>query len=131
MVDGKENFTTDDAKDTFPSLCFFAARLVYYINVNCMYNLQKTIINPFECKCDDYSGCRFPNDLRDYCDVCYLNNKHNPFDNEKVYRIKDLINKNIKLVNDFKKYNVDIETGDYTFATFNRQEMYSFWNSVF
>ena len=35
MEDGKEDSTTDD----FPSLIFFSARLLYYINLNCMYNL--------------------------------------------------------------------------------------------
>ena len=43
MEDGKENSTID----TFPSLPFLSTRLVYYINLNCMYNLQKAIINPF------------------------------------------------------------------------------------
>ena len=43
MEDGKEDSTID----TFPSLSFLSARLLYYINLNCMYNLQKAIINPF------------------------------------------------------------------------------------
>ena len=115
MEDGKENSTID----TFPSLPFLSTRLVYYINLNCMYNLQKAIINPFLCNCGDYSGCRKPNDVRDYCDICSLNIKHNPFENEKRYRIKHLIEKHIEMVNDFNKYNVNIENGDYTFRTFN------------
>ena len=127
MEDGKEDSTID----TFPSLSFLSARLLYYINLNCMYNLQKAIINPFLCRCDDYSGCRKPNDVRDYCDVCSLNIKHNSSENEKKYRIKHLIEKHIEMVNDFNKYNVNIENGDYTFTTFNRLSQFSFYESVF
>ena len=86
MEDGKEDFTID-----FPSLSFLSARVVYYINVNCMYNLQKAVIDPFLCSCDKYSGCRKPNDVRDYCNICSLNIKHDPYENEKKYKIKHLI----------------------------------------
>ena len=133
MAGGKENFfTKEEEEDTFPSLTFLAARLVYYINlICCMYNIRKAIINPFQCKCDDYCGCCLPNGIRDYCDVCFLFTKHNPSDNEHVFKIKDIIRKNIELVNDMKKYNIDIDTYDYQFVTFNRLEIYSFWFSVF
>ena len=82
MEDGKGDFTID-----FPSLCFLNARVVYYINVNCMYNLQKAVIDPFLCSCDKYSGCRKPNDVRDYCDICSLNIKHDPYENEKIIKL--------------------------------------------
>ena len=133
MEDGKGNvFTNEKKKDKdFPSLIFLAARLVYYINLNCMYNIRKAIINPFQCKCDDYSGCCFANGVREYCDVCYLNKKHDPENFENVFKIRDIINKNIELINDMKKYDIQIDTGDYTFVTFNRLEMFSFWSSVF
>ena len=132
MEGGNEDFFTKDAKkDSFPSLTYLAARLVYYINLNCMYNIRKAILNPFQCKCNDYSGCPLPNGVKDYCDVCYLFNKHNAEDNEGVFNIRDIINKNIELANDLKKCKVEIDTTDYTFVTFNRLEMYSFYKSVF
>ena len=102
-------------------MTFLSARLLYYINLNCMYNLQKAIINPFLCSCDDYSGCKKPNGVRDYCDICSLNIKHNPFENEK----------HIEMVNDFNNYNVNIENDDYTFRTFNRLSEFSFYKAVF
>ena len=48
-----------DQKKKFPLLTFLAARLVYYINVNFMYNLRKIQINPFSCLCYQYSGFPF------------------------------------------------------------------------
>ena len=83
MEDGKEDSTTDN----FPSLCFLSARVLYYINVNCMYNLQKAVINPFLCSCDKYSGYRKPNDIRDYCNICSLNIKHDPYENKKNIKL--------------------------------------------
>ena len=121
MADGREDFIIDDDnKRTFPSLSFFTARLIYYINVNCMYNIRKAQINPFCCRCDDYSGCPLSNGIRDYCDVCSLFCKHDVEDYEKDFCIKNLINKNIELMNDFKKYNVDIDNSDYQFK-FNKE----------
>ena len=131
MGGGKEDFFTDDDNTkTFPSLSFFAARLVCYINVNCMYNIRKAQINPFYCNCDDYSGCPFPNGIRDYCEYCFLYSKHDVEDNEKAFNIKHLINKNIELMNDFKKYNVEIDNLDYHFKFRNGSEV-SFKEIVF
>ena len=50
MEGGKEDSTTDN----FPSLVFLSARLVYYINLNCMYNLEKTVVDTYYCKCLEY-----------------------------------------------------------------------------
>ena len=96
-----------------------------------MYNLQKAVIDPFLCLCDKYSGCRKPNDVRDYCDICSLNIKHDPYENEKKYKIKHLIEKQIEMVDDFKKYNINIQIYDYVFKTFNRSSEFSFYESVF
>ena len=126
MEDGKEDSTTDN----FPSLCFLSALVLYYINVNCMYNLQKAVINPFLCSCNKYSGCRKPN-VRDYCDICSLNIKHDPYENEKKYKIKHLIEKHIEMVDDFKKYNINIQNYDYVSKTFNRSSEFSFYEKVF
>ena len=126
MEDGKEDSTID-----FPSLCFLSARVIYYINVNSMYNLQKAVIDPFLCSCDKYSGCRKPNDVRDYCDICSLNIKHDPYENKKKHKIEHLIQKHIEMVNDFKKYNVNIKNDDYTFKAFNPLSEFSFCESAF
>ena len=96
-----------------------------------MYNIQKAVINPFLCLCDKYSGCRKPNDVRDYCDICSLNIKHDPYENEKKYKIKHLIQKHIEMVDDFKKYNINIQNYDYICQTFNRFSEFSFYESVF
>ena len=110
MEDGQEDSTIDN----FPSLTFLSARLVYYLNLNCMYNLERTVVDTYYCECSKFSGCRKINGIMDYCDICSLSIKHCPYDNEKNYRIKHLIEKYISLINDFKKYNVDIYVGDYT-----------------
>ena len=128
MEDGKEDSTTDN----FPSLVFLSARLVYYINLNCMYDLEKTVVDTYYCECLKYSGCRKINGVMDYCDICSLNIKHNPYDNEKKCRVKDLINKHIELVDDFKKYNVNIYVGDYINKTNTPVfSIWSFYESVF
>ena len=122
MEGGKEDSTTNN----FPSLVFLSARLVYYINLNCMYNLEKTVVDTYYCKCLEYSGCRKPNGVMDYCDICSLAIKHCPYDNEKNYRVKDLINKHIELVDDFKKYKPVIYVGDYESKTF--EPVFSIWS---
>ena len=104
-----------DQKKKFPSLTFLAARLVYYINVNFMYNLRKIQINPFSCLCYQYSGCPLPNSVKDYCNICSLFTKHNVEDNEKNFSIRHLIKKNIELVEDLKKYYINIDNSDYDF----------------
>ena len=131
MGGGKGDFFTKEGKDNFPSLTFLAARLVYYINLNCMYNIRKSVLNPFECNCLFYSGCTLPNGAKNYCELCMLNLKHDPADNERVFSVRELIKKIIEMVNDIKQTNVNIDNSDYTFVTFNRLEQYSFWNSIF
>ena len=133
MGDGREDFFIRynvEKKKTFPSLTFLAARVVYYINVNCMYNIRKAQINPFYCLCDDYSGCPLPNGLRNYCNVCYLFLEHDVEDKEKAYSVKHLINKNIDLVADFDKCNVQIDNTDYQFKFRNGYDV-SFYSIVF
>ena len=133
MANGREVFFikyNNEKKKTFPSLTFLAARFVYYLNVNCMYNIRKAQINPFYCLCDDYSGCPFPNGLRNYCDVCYLFSKHDVEDNEKAFSNKHLIDKNIELMADFKKFNVQIDNNDYIFKFRNGNDV-SFYEIIF
>ena len=133
MGDRREDYFikyNDKKKKTFPSLTFFAACLVYYINVNCMYNIRKAQINPFYCLCDDYSGCPFSNGLRNYYNICYLFSQHDVEDNEKAFSIKHLIDKNIELMADFKKFNVQIDNNDYVFKFRNGNDV-SFCDIVF
>ena len=95
-----------------------------------MYNIRKAQINPFYCLCDEYSGCPFPNGLRNYCNVCYLFSKHDFADNEKAFSVKHLINKNIELMDDFKKFNVEINNNDYVFKFRDVYDV-SFYDIVF
>ena len=122
----KEDSTTDN----FPSLLFLSARFVYYLNLNCMYNLEKTVIDNYDCQCHHFSGCRKMNGIRDYCDLCSLLVKNSPYENEKNYKIKHLIKKHLDLINDFKKYkHVKINTGDYYCK--NKNSEWSFYSYVF
>ena len=94
-----------------------------------MYKLREEQINPMSCLCDQYSGCPFPNGVRDYCNVCFLFTKHNPEDNEKNFSIKHLIEKNIELVKDLQNYYIDIDNNDYEFKLNNKSV--SFYSVVF
>ena len=121
-----------EKKEKVPSLKFYAARLVYYINVNLMFNLHKAAISYYNCNCRKFSGCRKPNKIMDYCDYCSLAVKHNPYDYEKDYKIKNIIDKHIEMVKDFKKYNIDITNEDYTSKTWSPYFYeFSFYKSVF
>ena len=123
FVGGKEDSTTD----TFPSLVYLSARLVYYINLNCMYNLEKTVVDNYNCNCHKYSGCRKINGIRDFCDLCSLSIKHCPYDSEKNFKIE----KHLPLVDDFKKHNVEIIVEDYCSKCFDKQLEWFFYSSVF
>ena len=130
MDAGNENFTTKEKK--FSSLLYLSALLVYYNNLNTMYNMEKTVVDTYYCCCFKYSGCKKINGVMHYCDLCQLNIKHNPYENEKDYKVKNLINKNIELTKDFKKYNVNIYTGDYISKSWNPVfSEWSFYDSVF
>ena len=130
MDDGKEVFFAKEEK--FQSLMYSSAHMVYYINLNTMYNLNKTVVDNYYCCCLKYSGCKKINGVMDYCDLCQLNIKHNPYDYQNDFKVRNLINKNIELTKDFKKYDVDIYTGDYTFKTWGPFfDEYSFYDSVF
>ena len=126
----------DSSINNFPSLMFLSSRMVYYINLNCIYNLEKTVIDCWECDCDQFSGCRKANGLRDYCDLCSLSMKYFSFEEEKKYKIKHLIEKHISLVDDFNKNShLNIRTGDHTEKSINfedgTQYEWSFYNYVF
>ena len=120
----------------FPSLIYLSARMVYYINVNCIFNLERTVIDCWECDCDQFSGCRKPNGIRDYCDLCSLSMRHFSYLEENNYEVKHLINKPISLINDFKENSqVTIRTGDYIEKSINfndeTQSEWSFYHYVF
>ena len=130
MDDGKEDFFTSEEK--FQSLICLSVRVVYYINMSTMCNLNKTVVDNYYCHCLEYSGCKKINGVMDYCDMCQLNVKHNPYHYQNDFKVKNIINKNIELTKDFKKNNVDIYTGDYTFKTWRPFfSEYSFFDSVF
>ena len=50
-------------KEEVPSLKFYAARMVYYINLNIMYNLHKESLISYYYRCYEYSGCVNENGL--------------------------------------------------------------------
>ena len=136
-----DNFKSDAGKDNssiknLPSLVFLSARLLYYVNVNCIYNLERTVIDCWECDCDKFSGCRKANDIRDYCDLCSLSIRHFSYTEGKKYEVKHLMKKHISLVSDFRENShVNIRIGDYTEKSINfndgTQYEWSFYNYVF
>ena len=135
---GREDFfTKHNTKDNnFPSLVFLSSRMVYYLNLNCIYNLERTVIDCWTCDCDKFFGCKKANGIRDYCDLCSLSVKHFSYVEEKKYKVRHLIKKHIVLVNDFKENShVNIRVGDHTEKSidFNKgtQYVWSFYNYVF
>ena len=122
----------EEEEEKFPSLKFFAARMIYYLNLNIMYNLHKESLVYFYCECYKYSGCEHKNGLKNYCIRCSMEIKHNPFDYEKNYRIKNLIDKHIELINDFNEHNIDITNHDYVIKLFGPHfNELSFYDTVF
>ena len=133
MVAGKENSTIDK----FPSLTFFCARLVYYINLNVLYNLEKEVANGWLCEFNRFSGCEKINGVRDYCDICSLSVKYSSIDEERNLSVKNLIKKSISLIKDFKKYphieilNVNIRNKNIDFNKNGTFSEWSFYSYVF
>ena len=66
-------FPKKEEKKDFPSLLLLSARLVFYMNINTIYNIEKTV-NHCCCNCHLYSGCRLENGAKDYCHLCVINN---------------------------------------------------------
>ena len=136
MANLNVKFFTEDSdeeeEERVPSLKYYCARLIYYINLNIMYNLHKGSTSTYNCECRKFSGCRKKNKLMDYCDYCSLAAKHNPFDYDKDFKIKNLINEHIELIEDFKKYKIDITNEDYTTKMWSPYfYMFWFYRSVF
>ena len=122
----------EEKEERVPSLKFYCARLVYYINLNIMYNLHKAVVGNYNCNCWKFSGCAKESGFLDYCNYCSLAIKHNPFDHDKDFKIKNLINKHIELIEDLKKYKIDIENDDYTTKMWSPYfYIFSFYRSVF
>ena len=114
MADLNEDFFIEvEEKKDFLSLSFLSARSVFYINLNTIYNIEKTV-NHCYCDCHLYSGCCLENGATDYCNLCIINNTSFSYFHEKRRDVSDIIKLHIELVNEFRK-NKDIEifTGDY------------------
>ena len=119
-------------KKEVPSLKLYAVRKVYYINLNIMYNLHKESLISYYCRCYEYSGCVNENGLMNYCIRCSMEIEHNPFKYEKDYKIKNLINKHIELINDFNEHKLDISNDDYIIKLWGPYfNQLSFYESVF
>ena len=133
MVDGKEDSTIKKV----PSLTFFCARVIYYINLNVIYNLEKEVADGWICECKYFSGCEKINGVKDYCDICSLSVKYSSIDEEKNLSVKNLIKKNISLIKDFKKYphidilNDNIQNKNIDFNKNGTFSQWSFYNYVF
>ena len=113
MADLRESFTTKK-KDKFPSLLFLAARLVFYINNNTVYNLEKTVNHVWNCKYYLYSRCKKANGPDDYCDLCTISNRYHSYFTFTIKRIDYLIKEHISLIEDFQEHkDIEIFTGDY------------------
>ena len=124
LKDGRENFIIKPK-----SLLFFCKRMVYYININLMFNIREHSINPFGCMCDYYSGCPFPNGAKNYSEYCYLFCKFNVDVHQNNFTVKNLIETNIKLIETFTNSNIDISNDDYI-NTFLKKK-YLFRESLF
>ena len=103
--------------------------MVYYININLKYNIREYSINPFGCECDLYSGCPLENGVKNYCQYCYLFCKFNVAVHENNFTVKNLIETNIKLIETFTNYNIDISNSNYVNTFFKKK--YSFYESLF
>ena len=97
-----------------------------------MYNIREHSINPFGCECDLYSGCPLENGAKNYCQYCYLFCKFNVDVHENNFTVKNLVETNIKLIETFTNYNIDISNSDYvsTFLKKNTHFMKVYFQKI-
>ena len=120
----KEEEEEENTVVKFPSLVFLSARTVLHINLNCMYNLERAVIDTWECECD--------RQLWSLCNLCLMYEKHKPHFPyfKKRYKIKELINQHMSLIDDFKKNSyLNISDCDYIEKYHDyREDTFSIWS---
>ena len=109
--EGKRDTITIEtvSKERIESLYVSSLKLVFYLNVNFLYNLRKFV--------NDISTCDCFTNPKNLCNICSLLEKHDVDKIEKNYRQKAIVETNIALRNDLKKIpEIEVSRTDYKFT---------------
>ena len=108
---GKKDITTIEtvSKERIESLYVSSLKLVFYLNVNFLYNLRKFV--------NDISTCNCFENPKNLCNICLLLEKYDVDKIEKNYNQKAIVETNIALRNDLKKIpEIEVSRTDYKFT---------------
>ena len=109
--EGKRDATTIEtvSKERMESLYVSSLKLIFYLNVNFLYNLRKFV--------NDISTCDCFAKPKNLCNICSLLEKYDVNKIEKDYRQKAIVETNIALTNDLKKMpEIEVSRTDYKFT---------------
>ena len=109
--EGKKDITTIEtvSKERIESLYVSSLKLVFYLNVNFLYNLRKFV--------NDISTCNCFKNPKNLCNICLLLKKYDVDKIEKNYNQKAIVETNIALRNDLKKIpEIKVSRTDYKFT---------------
>ena len=108
---GKKDITTIEtvSKERIELLYVSSLKLVFYLNVNFLYNLRKFV--------NDISTCNCFENPKNLCNICLLLEKYDVDKIEKNYNQKAIVETNIALRNDLKKIpEIEVSRTDYKFT---------------
>ena len=111
------------SKERIESLYVSSLKLVFYLNVNFLYNLRKFV--------NDISSCDCFRNPKNLCNTCSLLEKYDVDKIEKNYRQKAIVETNIALRNDLKKMpEIKVSRADYKFTNCFFSELIFIQNST-
>ena len=112
------------SREKVESLYVSSLKLLYYLNVNFLYNTRKEYNDNSDCNC-------FQKNIKNKCNICFLLEKFNIDEIDKDYNQKAIVKTNIALKNYLKK-NIDLKvsTEDYKFTNCYFSELIFIQNST-
>ena len=112
------------SKERVESLYVSSLKLLYYLNVNFLYNARKKYNDNLDCDC-------FQKNKKNKCNISFLLEEFNIDEIDKNYNQKAIVKTNIALRNYLKKNSqVKVSTEDYKFTNCFFSEMIFIQNST-
>ena len=123
--EGKRDTTTIEtvSKENIESLYVSSLKLVFYLNVNFLYNLRKFV--------NDISTCDCFTNPKNLCNICSLLKKYDVDKIDKNYKQEAIVETNIALKNDLEKMpEMEVSREDYKFTNCFFSELIFIQNST-
>ena len=112
------------SKEKVESLYVSSLKLVYYLNVNFLYNARKKYNDILDCNC-------FQKNKKNKCNICFLLEEFNIDEIDKNYNQKAIVKTNIALRNYLKRNSqLIVSTEDYKFTNCYFSELIFIQNST-